>query len=683
MRQWMHLLSWGLVALLGADAWGRAELRLGGPNGLSWQEVIGQRASYVTVDREGNILDTVPLALIDEQVSVKFGTAGTDTLLNYANNALQAAWIDSSENLANTIGNRNGHFYTASIYGHTHLVTDSLPLQLLIDGDPNTAMIVQVPEPPQVTGVNRAGVIKNNVINLGHDMPINRIRFFPRPGFEDNYLAWYEIGVADHTAPFWNDNFDRTERGKRWYMVIDAALNSSNDPAFDILKRDQENFDVVVDLQFPTRDIKWVAIRPLDPERDWELAEFEIYGSGYVTRTTYRTAILDFDDPVAWSKIRWQGDVPEGTQLFLRTRTGNTPQPHIYRILGASGALQLSTLDEYENQLQLRRWDDISLDYDNENWSQWSAPYEFSAGLRDSTLETGSWDDGTLVLSPSPARYFQLEVVMLANRDVTPRLDAVELLFSESPVAQEVIGEIWPNQTGSFEAETFTYVVNPLLRDDEHGFDRLEIFTQIPAESVRSVLVDGEEMLERFPPEILDDRLVVGFERLQGLADNEKRIEVIFDVKVLRFGAEFTGSVFDSAEPELKQQIQPGNASFRFSGDALSVRTPMGGDLISSFQAVPATFTPNGDGVNDRVNIQYELRDLETPRQITFKIYDLAGRLVRQVVSADTRSGSFAHEWNGTDEGGELVPPGTYLYQLDLQTDKGNEVATGTLSVAY
>ena len=38
MRQWMFLLSWGLVALLGADAWGRAELRLGGPDGLSWQE---------------------------------------------------------------------------------------------------------------------------------------------------------------------------------------------------------------------------------------------------------------------------------------------------------------------------------------------------------------------------------------------------------------------------------------------------------------------------------------------------------------------------------------------------------------------------------------------------------------------------------------------------------------------
>lgn len=679
----MGWLSAVLAVAWTASAWGRGEFRLGGADGNSWQALVAeQTAAYVLLDADGGIVEKVTIGAVAEEVSVRFNTAGVDTLIDFADGGLRPVYIDPGDNLALSIKERRGHFYTASIYGHTHLVTDSQPLQFLIDGDPTTAMLVRVPEPPRLVGRNNPGVVKNNVMHLGAELPINRIRFFPRPGFEDNYLAWYEIGVADHTGPFWDSNFDRSQRGKRWYMVIDAALGAPNDPAFDILARNRESLDVVVDLRFPTRDLKWIAIRPLDPERDWEIAEFEIYGEGFVTRTTYRTPIMDFGREVSWSKIRWQGEVPEGTQLLLRTRTGNTPQPNIYRVIGPTGTLEVSTLDDYLTQLDRRRWNDVELGYDLENWSPWSAPYEFAAGLRRTELPANLWQDGTPVLSPSPARYFQLEAILFASGDAAPRIDNMSLLFSEDPVAQEVIGEIWPIATQSFAAETFTYVVRPVLRASDLGFDRLEIFTQIPVERVHSVLIDGEEISDRFPPEIQDDRLIVSFDRLVGPRDNEKRIEVVFDAKVLRFGADFRSWVYDSAEPELKQQVAPGNATFRFSGDVVSVRTPMGGGLISSVQATPATFTPNGDGVNDHVAIAYELRDLESLRQIRLRIYDLSGRLVRQI-AASTGSGSFAQTWNGRDEEGALVPPGMYLYQLDWDTDKGREVANGVVGVAY
>jgi hypothetical protein len=678
------LLSAGLVAMLATGVWGRGEFRLGGHQGNSWQAMVAdQTASYVLLDTEDNIVRNVPVSVVTEEASVRFSTAGVDTLIDFADNGLRPVWIDPKENLTLSIKERQGHFYTASIYGGTHLVTDSQPLQFLIDGDPNSAMLVRVPEPPRLAGINNAGVVKNNVIHLGAELPINRIRFFPRPGFEDNYLAWYEIGVADHTAPFWDSNFDRSERGKRWYFVIDSALGAPNDPAFDILERNTESLDVVVDLRFPTRDLKWVAIRPLDPERDWEIAELEVYGEGFVTRTTYRTWIMDFGHPIAWSKIRWEGDVPEGTRLLLRTRTGNSPQPNVYQVIGPTGTLEESNLDDYQTQLSRRRWDDVELGYDLDNWSFWSAPYEFEAGLRQTDIPADLWQDGTSILSPSPARYFQLEVVMFASGDKAPRIDNMSLLFAEDPVAQEVVGEIWPIETNSFEAETFTYVVRPVLGSNDLGFDRLEIFTQIPVEAVRSVLIDGEEVIDRFPPEIQDDRLIVSFDRLVGLRDNRKQIEVVFDAKVLRFGAEFKSWVYDSTEPELKQQVAAGNATFRFGGDVVSVRTPMGGDLISRVRANPPTFSPNGDGINDQVKIEYELRDLESLRQINFGIYDLSGWQVRQIVAADTRSGSFEQAWDGRDAGGDMVPPGLYIYQLDWNTDKGSEVASGVVGVVY
>ena len=77
------------------------------------------------------------------------------------------------------------------------------------------------------------------------------------------------------------------------------------------------------------------------------------------------------------------------------------------------------------------------------------------------------------------------------------------------------------------------------------------------------------------------------------------------------------------------------------------------------------------------------MRDLESLRQIEFRIYDLSGRLVREVVKAGTSSGSFAQVWDGRDEVGVTVSPGIYIYQLDWATDQSNEVASGVVRVAY
>jgi len=549
----------------------------------------------------------------------------------------------------------------------------------MIDGDPETATLRQVDISPRLAGLN-IGYVKNTVVNLGAEMPVNRIRFYPRPGFEENYLAWYEIGVADNTAPFISSPQEKAP-GKRWYHDISRSLTSTNDPEFDILERNVENLDQIVDLRFPTRDLRWVGIRPINPERTWEIAEMEVYGEGFVTKTSYRTGVLDFGRPVAWSKIRWQGEVPEGTRLVLRTRTGTTPQPNLFWKIGSTGNFERVSKDEYTTTYQVGRFNQIQATYDVDNWSFWSTPYDFAAGLRDP--EATGWEDGTPLLSPGPSQYLQLEVVMFSDGDKAPRINEMSLLFAEDPAAQSVIAEIWPVETENFEPQTFTYVVRPVLEDGDRGFDRLEIFTQVPAEVVHSVAVDGREIIDDFPPQLEEDRIVISFEPFTAPRDNERRIEVVFDAKVLRFGAEFTGWVYDSTEPELKQQVRPGNATFRFAGDALSVRTPVGGELVRKVTAHPTTLTPNGDGINDQTMISYDLRNIGVPRQIALRIFDLSGQLVREVISTPAVSGSFAAAWDGRRTEGDLVAPGVYLYQVDLTTDKGLSAATGTVAVAY
>jgi hypothetical protein len=83
-------------------------------------------------------------------------------------------------------------------------------------------------------------------------------------------------------------------------------------------------------------------------------------------------------------------------------------------------------------------------------------------------------------------------------------------------------------------------------------------------------------------PKILSSQqYFVSFPPLSGSADNFKQIEIDFNVPVLRFGTEFNGWVFNSSDPDqIRQSIDPGNATFRFSGDVLAVNTPVGGDLL-------------------------------------------------------------------------------------------------------
>ena len=179
------------------------------------------------------------------------------------------------------------------------------------------------------------------VIDLGAILPINRIRFYPRlsrtedahiiaamaepkpdpesfgeESFANNLLEWYEIGVANSAVPIADDVFT-VPKGLRWHKVISSAgLNGfrrSNDAAYTILRSVRENLDVVVDFRFPLQHLRWVAIRALDPLRDWEIAEMEIYGQGFVRKAVYLTDILDFGQPISWGKLRWSGEMPPGT----------------------------------------------------------------------------------------------------------------------------------------------------------------------------------------------------------------------------------------------------------------------------------------------------------------------------------------------------------------------------------
>ena len=186
-----------------------------------------------------------------------------------------------------------------------------------------------------------------------------------------------------------------------------------------------------------------------------------------------------------------------------------------------------------------------------------------------------------------------------------------------------------------------------------------------------------------FPVEIHDDRLIVSFPLLNGEEAELVPVQVVFDVPILRFGTQFAGWVYSSeVTDQIKQPVEPGNSTLRFSGDVLSVGGPIGGNLLVEVEASPNPFTPNDDGVNDRLNLSFSLREVTVDREVSLALYDLSGRRVRKVTGPGYRSGEHLHSWDGLDDAGRTVPPGIYIYRLELSADT-DEQHSGTVAVAY
>jgi hypothetical protein len=706
--------------LLGTtQVFGATEYRLGGVDGNAWQAIQDAESVYEVFDTDGQVVRQVPVRLSP------FG-AGTDTLIDFSGTSILPRFIDPAVNIAladtsaekpniplpyvpgSRVLNNRGCIFWGNFQAN---------IKKMVDGDRATAAFF--------TFVQRVGGLPGQgnhfgasiIFDLGANVPINRIRFYPRmsrredsqfietmrapapaldtfgeDSFLSNFTAWYEIRTGSSDVQFASDpcsgsgrsstsrrNTGLVATSNRRTVLGDLRWVRNGDPLLSVLETTRENLDPIVDMRFPTQDTRWLTLR-IFPLRDYEFAEFEIYGEGFVHETTYITPILDFSQAVTWGKIRWQGDLPEGTRVEIRTRTGDTPDPLLYFAPNINDDLEQITREQYN---RIDRAAQLIPTYDVANWSFWSTPYDFEAGRRDAQQPAAAWQDGTALLSPGPSRYIQIAIKLFANFNVAPRLDQLSLQLSETRSAQALVGEIWPIQVSSFQPTPFTYVVLPTFSNDAAGFDRLEILTHIRTQTVTAVRIDGQPIdLDQFVPQILDDRFIVAFPTLAGNADNHKQVEVDFEVPVLRFGTEFSGWVFRSSDPDrIRQRIDPGNATFRFSGDLLAVNTPVGGDLLVDV-AVGRVFTPNGDGINETLTIAYKLREVIADRPVRVRFYDLAGTLVAQLPVLATRSGAFQQQWDGRDGQGQLVRPGTYVYELTLDS-KDQHTQTGVVTVTY
>ena len=737
--------------LLAAFAAGKSAVAevvvIGGAEGLSWESgggdlpavVIRSATAIEKTNAPGGVIDFEP-----EGRSRFIAPQRADTTLNIAvgiNSPLRGGSIESPNN--RSIG---------------------ATLANLIDNDGDTALDMRASGGTQSARV--LGLIID--LDLGARFGLNRFKFFPRNGdpdfpsvefpFQNEFLRGYEIFINDGTP---ENSFEGVP------ILQTVAVETQNDQS-------------VVDVRVAPQYVRFVRLKVLTAA-GFDMAEFQIFGTGFVPEASYVSNIFDFGDLALFGNLRWIQDA-EGdanlSSLRIRTRTGVDSNPvefnkvrpgeRIFRVGGGAQAgnrsgtstanvevpwkraedvddaelkaLVESVLDNDEVDVReaigvfkdlpldqqalvtldegdysaLRGEDKGSIRDDVNNWSGWSPPYPASGIVGQDQLPIDG--AGVPITSPGPRRYFQFSIDFFSD-DFESAAAVGGLAFDviSPPFAQELIAEISPRSAAVGKNTRFLYAVRNKASGQQRGFDAFEIETPLRVEAIGRVRIQrsGSEVQEadfsgaslaNLPQasngisidEVHDDRFAISFPLIE---EDGTVLEMEFDNGVLRFGTTFVGRAFNrSVETTLGQGVVAGNAAdLSLSGFAdsdfqpvgtpieenLSVAVPISKDLLANVAVNSPVFTPNGDGVNDRALIQYDITNIARPSPVKVSIFDLSGRLVRALVDSEAISGRFAQPWDGRDDDGVYVPPGHYAFSVSLQAGTGQVREIGVVGVAY
>ena len=563
---------------------------------------------------------------------------------------LRPRFLSMEENIARTALERGGGPYVPGNVGH--LVSEGS--KAMIDGDPTTFY--------EWGGTGRSSssaqsFIQSQVIivDLGDLFNISRIRLFTPETESGHYPDKLDI------AP--------TAEAERRATILNN----------EVVVRILENVEDTLDVSFPPMLARNVRLRLYRISlKVVEVAEVEVYGEGFVSQASYVSSFVDLGEPAIWGDLRWRGHRDPQAGVSIQSRAGKDLDPAVYWRFTGRGAETTrfaagGQLLDAASYARLKPGEEAETTYDTENWSFWTAPYNFA----DSSA--------TPILSPSPNSVLQLQVNFQPTVRAGGALHFIEFSATKPPLVEEVWGEISPRQVELGETAQFTYAIKATIRPQHSGFDRIEIAAPFGLAGVDALRISGAPVDFTVRAERSDSTLFsVQLPRHQRSEDSARLIEVVFRAPVLRYGTAFNGWLRDTSRPlELAQPIRAGDADARVESEGLVVRTSISEHLLANLEVAPRIITPDGDGINEVVTFSFDLLQLTDGAPLKLEIFDLSGRRQRSLHAGEEQSGALRFSWDGRDEEGERVLPGLYLYRIAVQSEEGRDRKSGTLAVVY
>ena len=411
----------------------------------------------------------------------------------------------------------------------------------------------------------------------------------------------------------------------------------------------------IYDFHFPMRPVRYVFYHVVNkfhanghPYNHFiRLWEHLWFGGGYPAAVEMTSDYIDLGATKSITSIEWDLDAPPEASIELRSRTGDNfiIESKYYNKAGVEIPVALwNKLPKSQKQpvVEIRR--------PGSDWSTWSRTY-----LR----------SGQPFLSPSPRSFVQLQVRLLSDTpDTAAILRSIAINFDDPLLRGGVTGRILPREAALDSLQRFDYLIKPGIGSGT-GFNQVLILVPRPVEDV--TLRIGENDAEPTAVEMLGDSLSVTLPA----SNRRDSVTISFDTRLIEAATRFDAWVRNSNTGVL-QGVREEDTGLT----SVYVPAAARGSLIRNLDLSSNIVTPNGDGVNDQLEIRFVLTKVRTEPDI--EIFSLSGQLVRVVEAADG-----VHSWEGRDQAGQLVPPGAYICQLRVSADAGDEVLHRIIDVAY
>ncbi|MYC71567.1 MAG: hypothetical protein F4X17_12745 [Gemmatimonadetes bacterium] len=529
-------------------------------------------------------------------------------------------------------------------------------------------------------------------IDLGVPAPVDRFAFYPPEGRDALTQEPYRPNFA----------FAKYELSGSLDPVGVAKEEGSHYRPLDVLLASVDlNTEAVVHIEFPLQYLRFLRV-VFFPDNGrfytkFALAELEVSGRGFPPQAVWTSQVIDLGQTVnigrgrfGASKWRRDGDqlvaAPDApTSVQVEIKTGLDPTPIGYHGYDDIGQLVEVTQSAYERLKQrIWPWDPPAVGWrgpiidDADNWSFWSPPLRHS---------------GELPRVPS-GRYLQLRLTLATETlwEFT-RLDSLAIEYSPLLV-ERVVGEVAAasdlqpiGHIAEVPAGQKIELVCALRAEftaEQAGFDAvrltlpnagvllgLEMGDPLQSVNADSVIAEPEGLAIYLPEPIRDG--------------GAQTLRLHLETVMYTASGTVQAEVFARAEQSLPQQVEEGDASDALGTNQLRM-VAIGGaldEVLGAIEVQPTAFTPQGDGINDHVTIQYNLFRLLTPAEVELEIYALDGRSTWRQTLGVQLNGRHQVMWNGRDEDDQLVAPGIYVVQVRAQTDQGQWAQEHSLAVVY
>lgn len=390
-------------------------------------------------------------------------------------------------------------------------------------------------------------------------------------------------------------------------------------------------FEKVVDIRF----LK-ITIDVIDQVQSTVISEIQVFGKGYLPEGFYTSTVRDIGRSVNFSKVTWVAEKPEGTQISVRLRTGNTPKV-------------------------------------DATWNDWRP---------DSATVSG-----TLLPVFEPRRYLQYQIRLGTQTLLTPKVDEISIHYDTKLVAQSTDASISPQYSTILTENIFTYKIVINKGPTDYPVDTVIIGTPTPS-ILSDVTIDG--IKAAYSVNTFSDKIVIALSSpITASATLEAKLKCTPFLQDNRFFS----TLVSKESPQNPQRVDTKTSSGVEAWNVLTTGVPK--RLLIDYRVGPNPFTPNGDGINDKTRLTFFLANIAEPRvlignqirKLNIKIFDLAGRLVRNLYDRDSRAAAFvasnAIEWDGKDDNGKVVRPGVYIAQIVIDSDNGGEQSAKTITVVY